>query len=228
MTPERAGSKPIELKQSQERNSRFTAGQKLTLSFLAMLGLMFAFSLVAWNLVRSLGGALDQVTDFTARKIEIAGNIRSGFDDMSAHTRSTHLNYVIHYLERNLKHESCGACHDAGMLKTNQEGFESATRAVRKELATLKTLVADNERASVSTLESAADAWSANYRDYLSQADRGKFNDAHQIITERMNPLLDKVFEQTDALETRQRDALAEAKRADRDVIAGTGEFRWF
>jgi hypothetical protein len=202
-----------------------TIGKKLTLNFVAMLALVLVSSGVVVTLLRSLGGALNVAVNSTAKKLAAAGSIRAGFQEVSAYTRATHLNYVIRELERGRKDSTCGACHDEEKLDKNRRGFETALATLQTQFAALRPLVdAADERNALGNLERAAGAWSQHYHEYLEQAGSGHFEAAHQIVTDKMYPILADVQLNTVALAGQENMSLEAADSGARRTVS-TG--RW-
>jgi methyl-accepting chemotaxis protein/methyl-accepting chemotaxis protein-1 (serine sensor receptor) len=191
-----------------------TAGKKLTLNFLAMLCLVVISSLTIMYLVGNLGGTLHVAVDSTAKKLAAAGGIRSGFQELTSHTRATHVNYVIQELGRGRKDVQCGACHDAEKLERSRQNFEVSLAGLQTDFRALDPLVrTGKEKAALASLEQAATAWSTDYHEYLAQAGAGQFEGAHQIVTDKMYPLLAEVEKHTGTLAGQERDSLDAANR---------------
>lgn len=192
-----------------------TIGRRLTLNFAAMLALSAVLSIVSLQLVRSIGGALEAAAGPTAEKLIAAGAIHAGFQELTSHTRATHVNYVIQELERGRKDSTCGACHDSGKLDRSRQAFESTIAELEKEFDTLRPLVkTPPEQQALAGLQQAAAAWSTHYHDYLARAGAGQFEAAHQIVTDKMYPILADVERDAGLLADRERLSL-DAANAD-------------
>lgn len=199
-----------------------TVGRKLMLNFAAMLALSAVLSVVTLQLVRNLGGALDSATGDTAKKLVAAGAIHAGFEELTSQTRATHVNYVIRELEEGRKDSTCGACHDSGKLEGSRRAFESAIARLEKQFETLRPLAATaEEQRALAGLQQAAAAWSTHYHEYLGLAGSGRYEAAHQIVTDKMYPILSVVEKNTGLLAEQERLALDAADREGHDTVAG-------
>jgi methyl-accepting chemotaxis protein len=199
---------------------QLSIAQKLIFNFAALLGLIVALGILAITLVKELGGALDVAVNSTGRKIELAGGIRTGFQELAAATRSTHLNYVIVEMERTGSKSGCSACHDSGMLSKDHAQFNTAMTGLRQQLTAFRPHAETAaERKQLDDLEQAADSWSATFQQYLAQAGGGHFEAAHELLVNKLEPLLSGVFTQTSALAANGRESLrASGESATRTV----------
>jgi methyl-accepting chemotaxis protein len=199
-----------------------TIGRKLAWNFGAMLALVFVFSIVALNLVSTLGGALDVAVNSTAKKMAVVGNIRADFQEMNALTRATHVSYVIRELERGRKDAACGACHDASQVEKTQRAFEGTAAGLGKQFTALESLgKAEDDRSALNALKKAADSWSTGYQDYLRQVNAGNFEAGHSIVTDKLFPILDDVKKNTGVLAMQQQQALEASDEGAHRSIAG-------
>ena len=198
-----------------------TIGRKLMLNFAAMLLLSAVLSIVTLEAVRDLGGALDSAAGRTAKKLVAAGAIHAGFEELTSQTRATHVNYVIQELEQGRKDSTCGACHDSGKIEGSRRAFESAIGKLEKQFDALRPLTASaEEQRALAGLQQASAGWNSRYHEYLALAGSGRFEAAHQIVTEKMYPILAVVEKNADLLAEQERSSLAEADREGRDAAA--------
>jgi methyl-accepting chemotaxis protein/methyl-accepting chemotaxis protein-1 (serine sensor receptor) len=197
-----------------------TIGRKLALNFAGMFALLLASSLVARNLVQSLGGALDVAVDSTACKMQVAGSIRAGFQEMNATTRATHVNYVIRELERGRRDASCGGCHDAGKIEQSCAALEATAAELRNQFRVLRPLATGwGERQALEALEMAEKSWSSEYQEYLRLAGAGRFEAAHAVVTDRMYPILEEVKKSAGALRDQEWELLRTSSESVRRTV---------
>jgi methyl-accepting chemotaxis protein len=196
-----------------------TIGKKLALNFGAMLALLVASCFVAMHLVGSLGGTVKVMVGSTAKKLQAAGRIDSGFYELISRTRATHVNYVIQELEKGRQDATCGACHDAQKVEATRQAFETTINSLQQQFGVLRPLVDTTpERQALDGLQQAAASWSMHYHEYLTRANGGQFEAAHQIVTDQMYPLLTEVDKHTEALVGQERQALAAADQEARNT----------
>ena len=195
--------------------------RKLTINFVVLLVLLGGLSILAVAVMGRLARSLDRAVHLTARKIQTASDIRTGFQQMNSAMRATHLNYVIRELEKG-DAAGCGGCHDAGMLARAREGFGTASRELNRRIGEFGQLAdTDSERRTVAALGTAAGDWSGYFRQYLEHADAGRFSEAHSVLTDRVSPLLAGVEKSARDLDGHQEDTLAAANRDAAGEIAG-------
>jgi methyl-accepting chemotaxis protein len=200
--------------------NKLTISRKLGLSFVVMLVLLLGLSVSAVVVIGRLAGVLDHVANSTARKLDSAGNIRISFQALNSAMRATHLNYVIRELEKG-SGAGCSACHDAAMLSRNRDSFAGASRDLKQRIAAFRQLAeSDAENQAASSLETAATSWSALFSQYVERADAGKFSEAHEILTERVAPLLAGVDAGTQKLDVEEQEGLAAENRGAAQQIA--------
>jgi methyl-accepting chemotaxis protein len=199
---------------------KLTISRKLGLSFAALLVLLLGISLSAIAVIGRLAGSLDHAVSSTARKLDSAGEIRIGFQAMNSAMRATHLNYVIRELEKG-NAAGCSACHDAAMLTRAKDSFAGASRDLQNRISAFRELAeSGTEKEAASTLENAALSWSAYFTQYVERADAGKFTDAHEILTDRVAPLLAGVDRGAHKLDADEQASLAASNREAAAQIA--------
>jgi len=190
-----------------------------------MLALVLVASVVVVALIGSLDRALNTAVNSTSRKLATAAGIEAGFQEVSAYTRATHVNYVIRELEKGRKDATCGACHDDEKIEKSRRGFEKALTALNTQFAALRPLVHSRaEEDALHSLQEDAGGWSRLYHEYLDQVGSGHFDAAHTIITDKMYPMLADVEKHTTILAGQQRDLL---KRADEDAASTVSKGHW-
>ncbi|MEO8660204.1 MAG: hypothetical protein ABI693_17165 [Bryobacteraceae bacterium] len=71
-----------------------TIGKKLTLAFASVLAMVMALGYIAISSQSRLGSALDEAVSSTAKKMDLAGAMRSRVQEMVASIRGAQLAYV--------------------------------------------------------------------------------------------------------------------------------------
>jgi len=196
-----------------------TVGQRTLICFGAMLTLLLVVSGFWRASVLGLGGSLDEAVNRTARKLRLAGDLRTEFKAMWADARGAQFSLVIALLndkDARGKDDSvsagCLACHSDGMRDDGHKRFLDGGVRLRKELAELRKL--EPTVAEVKLLDEIARSvsdWESLYSRYLDLAAADKYDEGHDLMTEQITPLLERADASVAALMETQRQALARA-----------------
>ena len=199
-----------------------TVGGRTSACFAVMVCLLLAISLCWRASVQQLGGSLDRAVNVTAKKLQLAGDLRTEFKHMRAEARGAQFSLVIRLLnEKDSKGKDdatsagCLMCHSAEMQERGRLEFVAGGERLRKELAHLKSLEASKEElALLGEVSQAVGEWETMYTEYLHLAERDQYDEAHDVMTEKISPLLEKADGQVAELMTAQRKALEVAAAA--------------
>ena len=204
-----------------------TLCRKLTLSFLAILALILALSFSSLSAIGSLGGMLDVAANVAARKVELVEQIAAGFQDMEDHAKKTQLAHSFENLERDHKDDAamCSGCHAVSSPDQDQREFEAIGAKVKQRIAEVRPLIGDARgRAALEVIETGVTEWMGLYRQYQASVGAKNFMAAHEIITEKMFPILVNIAASTELLTDQQRAYFAESSRQARETA---GRHRW-
>lgn len=211
-----------------EMESRMTIGKKLTLSFLAVLVLTLTLSITSFITVGNLGGALDVAVNSTARKSDGAGAIRSEFQEIGARMRYAQLTNSFGFIEMMTSSGSsedsadlfCTGCHTAGAAEERLKEVKGLYASIRQEIADMQPLFSTEEdQKALAAVEGGISAWLPLYDEYLRYSSDDDFWSAHEVITEKMAPLMTEIDEATSLLISQQGESLrASSAQAQEDT----------
>jgi CHASE3 domain sensor protein len=191
--------------------SRGELGKRLMMTFAALAGVMALMCAAAlWSTSR-LSRALNQSARQAAPSQQALGALLAAVKDMKASAYAAQVAIVIGYMEKGSKLEgSCTTCHDAAMLDKHNSAFASRAREARQHLAELRALSSDKQQGHIRTIESALVAWDGMESDYTRKASAGDFDNAHEVLTGGIDPLLANL----------EKTAAAMREEGDRELAA--------
>jgi len=201
--------------------SRMTIGAKLTLSFLIVAGVTLAVGAASLVSIAKLGNSLKEAVNTTGRRLDGVGAIRSEFQEISAQTRFAHLAYVINHLENVAgKKTSCSSCHAVESADETKEAVIEGVSAIREQTANLRSLFTDKEdQEALGVIDTNLEKWPPAYEEYLKTASTSGFEAAHQMLNNKLAPLVLKIDEATRELMSRQGELLRlSSKQARVDI----------
>ena len=209
-----------------------------------------ALAILGVESARRMGDSLNRTTQLSARQVQLAGRLRSGFQEMRAHAQSGQIALVIQLLIR--KHQesldgyrarwqsrnqdatkarpgspaaphgaeaepaesvpSCLSCHDDSMLNTQLQRFDMAGRTVTSQMDELAAL-APRSVPLIQKMESSVGQWRTTYAEYVRLSTSGHFDDAHDLVTGRIFPILRQVEQSTSELEREANDEMQLSNR---------------
>jgi methyl-accepting chemotaxis protein/methyl-accepting chemotaxis protein-1 (serine sensor receptor) len=144
--------------------SQMSIGKKLTLAFAAMLALVLGLGYFGYASIDSLGKALDNQVNSTAKKAEIAGQIEAGAYKM----RTAQRGLVMYALLK-----------DPAKAKQNNELFQSSADTVAKEIAEMRPLLSKPAaREALDSMQADVTAWLPFYQEILKAANSKRFDAA--------------------------------------------------
>lgn len=113
---------------------------------------------------------------------------------------------------------ACASCHDDGMLNMHLQRFESAGQAVASNLEELSAL-APQSVPLAQKVDNDIRQWRATYAEYVHMAKAGRLDEAHELITGRIFPLLKQLAASALELEAAARlEMEASNRQAEQDV----------
>jgi hypothetical protein len=135
--------------------SDLTVGQRTSTCFGLMMILRVVISLFWRGSVQQLGGSLEDAVTRTARKLQLAGDVRTEFKNMWAEARGAQFSLVLRLLYEkdskcrdNSTSAGCVACHSMEMQEAGRQEFVDGSERLRRELAQMRKLIqSSGERA---------------------------------------------------------------------------------
>ncbi|HUD99549.1 MAG TPA: methyl-accepting chemotaxis protein [Bryobacteraceae bacterium] len=195
---------------------------KLLLGFGMMLALALALSYSSLSAIGKLGASLDLAVNDTAKRLELVGDMRTGFQQMRADATQTEISLINTLVGQIDKHggPACTACHAADTVETQAHEFASVAGRLKGKIGDLRPLISTSERPSLDKIDAGIGDWLALYRKYLKLAGAGDFVAAHDIMLNQIYPLVDSMEKTANQLATHQQDLLAATSREARARVS--------
>lgn len=199
--------------------NNLTVGQRTLTCIGLMIGLLVIICLFWRASVHDLGGSLDEAVNLTAKKLRLAGDLRTEFKTMLADARGAQFSLVILLLqEKDAKGKEdstsagCAMCHSREMQEGGHRRFTDGGGRLRRELAALReTNPSEAERELLDSISRDVEEWLTLYNAYLGMAEADRYDEAHNVMTGKIAPLLGRADQAVESLMDAQRDALARA-----------------
>jgi methyl-accepting chemotaxis protein/methyl-accepting chemotaxis protein-1 (serine sensor receptor) len=175
-----------------------------------------------------LGGALDIAVNGTAKKLRLVGEMQSGFQEMRADATKAEislLNAIIGQLDTRRLNAgaTCGSCHTSDTVDTERQNFEAVATRLGANVAQLRQLVASADgKQAVQTVENGIAEWPALYRQYLKFMACRDYTAAHQVILDRIDPLIETMDKAAKLLAVQQEGLLAASSLEARARVSGS------
>ena len=211
---------------------RMTVSQKLALGFGVVLVLVFGLSYSSLETVSRLGGMLDRAVNENAKTANLIGAVRLDLHEMKETSTATQFAYSLSGV---LKIDSagssshvlgeCSGCHTLGSTRERQKSFDTVASLASAQVRELRSLV-HSERAnkSLESMDQAITEWRGVFSEYLNLASKGDFAGSHALVTDHMEPLLQRVNEAATALDQEQQ-AMGAVERAS--AALNVARSRW-
>ncbi len=186
--------------------------KRLVLGCAAMSALMLGMGYFSMGAIRELGDTL--AVNSAAHKIALMGDLRSGFQEMIALAKGSQLAYALSHLEvsghdAGLTAMRCADCHASAGIEDRERKFQVASERVLGEISELRPLLSrSGEAGTLASVEKGVRNWALLYRHHLELSEGGHFAEAHSLITEQMDPLLQAVDAAATRLQEQQRQYL--------------------
>lgn len=178
-------------------------------------------SVVNARLVADLGRSLDTAVRLGARKGDLLAGIQTGVLDLTAQARGTQVILAISVMEKQLETEReklrsisaksgstvssmdvvpCSSCHGTETLGQRASSLRDSASALRTRIHDLRTVAASQADASqVKEIATAIDRWLQVSEDFINKGTTD-YSAAHDLTTEQLAPLAQKISELAAAL----------------------------
>lgn len=166
---------------------------KLAGGVTGLTAMTLAVAAVAWVSIRSLSGRLEETSGRAAKQLELAGELKSGFQRLSADARAAQVALVIGMLEKGSPREGqCSGCHSAEMVEQHRGHADGAAVELESALNELARLSAgDGQSAAIDEMRRSVGEWRAGFGEYLKlAADPASYEKAHSILENRVHPAI--------------------------------------
>jgi methyl-accepting chemotaxis protein len=191
-----------------------TVGRKLALSFGIVLALSCLLGYSSLETVRRLGGILDTAVNENAKTADLVGSVQLQLHEMKAVAVASQFSYAVSSVLKLDASQAkavrslgdCASCHAFGAGEEYRHSFGTLADRAAALLNELRPLVhSEKARSSLETIGQAIGTWRQIFDKYVDFASKGEFASGHALVTDQMEPLLDRVSVAAQALETEQR-----------------------
>jgi methyl-accepting chemotaxis protein/methyl-accepting chemotaxis protein-1 (serine sensor receptor) len=192
---------------------RITFGAKLYGSFGALLLLVAVLGGLALTTIRSLGGSLDYAVNSSAKKATLIAAMHTGIVEMRVHAALAEISLLNTKIAAGalgmVSGTECSSCHTLDRVDANRQEFETVAARVTHEADEIRKFpLSSKERQALDTLASGVASWTSLYRRYLSLGEQKDFPQGHDIMVDRVYPLVATLDQATDALAQEQKSAM--------------------
>jgi methyl-accepting chemotaxis protein len=196
-----------------------TVGRKLAVGFGLLLALLLASGLGSLQMIESLGSTLNSSVDVTARKMHFADSLLSGFRQARLDSALAEISLMNATLMDQMKLEgdsqtTCGSCHTLETVATGEESIAAAFAGALRSAADLSALASDPaEKEALERIRRGLPEWESHNIEYMRLARQRKFTAAHEIVLQRIYPLVAELEKAALGLRDMEVAALAAARR---------------
>ena len=200
--------------------SKLALLQKLMAGVALMVLCLLVFSYNSWRVISALGGALDHSVTNTASHLSLLAAARSSFLEMKGETQGEQVAYAIQEMDRQGRsgkssQSACLACHAPGSADQIVQNLEMKRAEIKKQAADLRLLIHEDQvsRQALQEFERGANDWVGNTKEYLALANRGQFEAAHAILTDKTFPIVASINKAAKTLGDREQQTIAGFRR---------------
>ena len=202
------------------RKKHLAIGQKLAISFGIVLLLACLLSYTSLETVRRLGGTLDVAVNEDAKTSDLVGAIKLELHQMKEESTSTQFAYAVSgVLTMNSHNNSarslgeCSSCHTVGAADDRRKNFAALANHATVLANELRPLVhSQRASAALDVITGAIGEWKQLFGDFVDLVSKNDFARGHAVVTDKMEPLLQRVGKATDTLGAEQQVLRTNAK----------------
>jgi methyl-accepting chemotaxis protein len=180
--------------------SRIKISAKLFASFATVLALVLALSYSSLTAIARLGASLDGAINQNAKKLQAAGEIRAGFEEMRADSTKAEISLINVFIGRlgtqrgTNNGAACSSCHTTETVDRQKQRFDDAAGRLKGKVAELRLLVATaDERDALEKIDRGVGEWRSLYENYMTLVRRHDFTGGHEVMLGRIYPLIDSL-----------------------------------
>ncbi|HEX8984886.1 MAG TPA: methyl-accepting chemotaxis protein [Bryobacteraceae bacterium] len=204
---------------------RITLGAQVTGGFLVAIALLFGLGYLGRSATGSIGQDLDQAVNVTARKMDLVGELRTGFQDMKAYAVKTQSAFVMTNLAQSSAkvgaEAACSMCHVQETRENGNREMRALGASIAGTISHLQPLVASQTgKKSLATVGTSVGEYVSAFDEYLSLLDRNQYDDAHAILRDRMLPMVEEIGKMLGQLRDEERNELDLSSRAARETVS--------
>ena len=182
--------------------AQMTMGKKLMMTAAVLLGCVAVLSLMTFTGQRSTRKDLDEATKNTAKRLELAHQMKEDVINLRLATRNTELAVVLNMKDR---------------VSTERANFEQIEKALQGHIRDIRPLLmADRGRAAVSRMESSLAAYRKGFDETIQLTLDGKLAEADENKKTKQLPYVQEMLKAGDEILAVQQEQLARlSKDAD-------------
>jgi len=196
---------------------------KLFLGFATVLALVLGLGYSSFTAIGGLGSALDVAVNRTARKLQLVGDLTSGFQEMRADSTKLEISLDNMMIGRLDSKSTCGSCHTPDTVETQKSQFEAVAARLATEVAQLRPLISgDGEGQAVNTVEAGIAEWRTLYGQYLKNMYSHDYTVAHDVMLDRIYPLVESMDKAAKHLDAKEQELLGASGRDARSRVSGS------
>ncbi len=188
---------------------------RLLLAFAIVLLFVAGLGYSSLRAIGQLGAALDEATNITSKKLVLVGDLQAGFQEMRADAAKLEISQVNTLIgridnRRGTAETPCITCHTLDTVDSQKAKFEKTAAGLSAQVAQLRPMVASEQgRQAVHTVEAGIVEWRALYMKYLELTSGRDYTAAHEVMLDRIYPLVDSVDKAANELAKRQQQQLS-------------------
>ncbi len=205
-----------------------TITKKQMINFGTLLGLIVAVSCSALHTISKLGGSLDTAVNVTARRLEIAGSIRAGFQEMTSEAQKMQIGYIISKVNgvgNAASIKTCSMCHTLSDSGASRDQVAATATRLRGEINQLRVLLnVGGTDPQLESIDSAIAEFVRLDQQYIQEAGRDRFEEAHALLRDKMLPLLSDTDKVVKAIANQQQESLSQANQ---EAAKSVSTARW-
>ena len=199
----------------------FTVGQKLWAGFATMLGLLLLQGFASVAAIGTFQRVLDSSIKRGSASAELVRDLHESVANMKAYAKMTQFTYALDQMTGHKSAGTCASCHRIAAPDTAQHEFAAIADHIRPKLRALGEGMTLEEKQSLDVVDKGVTEWAAVFGDYLSKASARQFDAGHSIITDRMEPIRERIEQATkelvvveaQSLERSQAESVASVKQ---------------
>jgi methyl-accepting chemotaxis protein/methyl-accepting chemotaxis protein-1 (serine sensor receptor) len=188
-------------------------GQKLSVSFGVVLALTGLLTYSSVDTARRLAGLLDAEVNENAKIVDLIASTKLKLREMKEFSTAVQFSYSVgNVLEVNASRShnartmgECSVCHAFGSVEENRGDFAKLARQASANADRLLPLVrGEQARSALGTIRGAIQEWQDTFQHYLELVSAGDFAVGHELVKDRMSPLMEKIDAAANQLESEQ------------------------
>jgi methyl-accepting chemotaxis protein len=204
-------------------NSIRKIGTRLFLAFAVVLVLVMGLGYSSLRAIGGLGSALEEAVDGSSKRLRLVGELQAGFQEMRADAAKVEISLVNTMIGRLDAKSTCGGCHTADTVEAHRRDFEAVAARLGAQAAQLRPLVATAEgKQAVQTVETGIAEWLTLYGQYVKLAAEGDYTAAHEVMLDKIYPLVASMDNAAKLLAAHQQVSLAASSREARAQVAAS------